>query len=261
MTDTIQDKDKDKDKDKETVPDRFLDGRLILQQRRQGYRAAMDPVLLAAAVPECTEGKVLDLGCGVGTALFCYGKRMTEPALFGLELDGMAADLARQNARENNLADRTEIVTGDLLSMPKTLEPNSFDQVFANPPYLESQTGETSPIADRARSNVEGAARLKDWIRIMLKMTKPRGGLTLIHRADRLDDILALLYQKAGEIVVLPLWPRAGEPAKRVIVRARKGVRGSTTLLPGLALHGPVSDPDGRYTREALAILRDGEKL
>jgi tRNA1(Val) A37 N6-methylase TrmN6 len=87
----------------------------------------------------------------------------------------------------------------------------------------------------------------------MLRMTRPRGGLTLIHRADRLDDILALLYQKAGEIAVLPLWPRAGEPAKRVIVRARKGVRGGTTLLPGLALHGPADDPDGRYTPQALA--------
>lgn len=251
MTDTLN----------ETVADRFLDGRLILQQPRQGYRAAMDPVLLAAAVPDCEEGKVLDLGCGVGTALFCYGKRMTGPTLFGLELDSIAADMARRNACENNLANRTTIVTGDLLSMPKALEPNSFDQVFANPPYLEPQTGETSPIADRARSNVEGAARLKDWITVMLRMTRPRGGLTLIHRADRLDDILALLYQKAGEIAVLPLWPRAGEPAKRVIVRARKGVRGGTTLLPGLALHGPADDPDGRYTPQALAILRDGKRL
>ncbi len=245
----------------EIVADRFLDGRLVLQQPKQGYRAAMDPVLLAAAVPERQDGAVLDLGCGIGTALFCYGARVQGPHLYGLEIDPDSATLAWENALRNGLANRTTIITGDLLSLPEEVTPNSFDQVFANPPYLERSAGETSPIPHRARSNVEGDAQLKDWIGAILKLTRPRGGLTLIHRADRLDDILALLHRKAGDITILPLWPRSGEPAKRIIINARKGVRGGTVMLPGLTLHGPAHDPDARYTSEALAILRDGKAL
>lgn len=242
----------------ETGVDDFLGGRVRIRQPRHGYRAAMDPVLLAAAVPAIRSGRVLDLGCGVGTALFCYAARVPGVDLTGLELDAETADLARANAEENGLAERVEIVTGDLLSKPKALAPNSFDQVFANPPYMDAGAGEASPIAGRARSNVEGAATLKDWIGAMLRLTRQKGGVTLVHRADRLDEILTHLHRKAGEVTVIPLWPRQGEPAKRVIVRARKAVKGGAVLHPGLTLHGPG---EARYTDAAAAILRDGGPL
>lgn len=242
----------------DTRIDDFLGGQIRIHQPRHGYRAAMDPVLLAAAVPAIRTGRVLDLGCGVGTALYCHAARVPGVNLFGLELDPQTADLARMNAAENALSERTEIVTGDLLSKPETLPPNSFDQVFANPPYMVAGAGDASPVAGRARSNVEGQATLKDWIGAMLRLTKQKGGVTLVHRADRLDEILSLLHRKAGEITVIPLWPRQGEPAKRVIVRARKAVKGGAILHSGLVLHGPG---EMRYTTDAAAILRDGAPL
>ena len=241
--------------------DAFLGGQIALRQSKDGYRAAMDPVLLAAAVPVVTQGRVLDLGCGNGAALLCYGSRVPGPALVGLELDGEAAALARLNARENGFEGRCDILHGDILNPPDTLTPGGFDQVFANPPYMDARAGDASPIADRARSNVEGNARLKDWIAALLRFARPKGGITLIHRADRTDEILALLSRKAGDITVIPLWPRQGQPAKRVIVRARKGVRGGTILHPGLVLHGAADDPAARYTPAAAAILRDGAAL
>lgn len=245
----------------ETVDDRFLGGKLILKQPRHGYRAAMDPVLLAAAVPACNKGHVLDLGCGIGTALLCYGARVPGARLTGIEMDPTAADLARENAVANGMADRVTILTGDLLALPDGATDNAYDQVFANPPYMHATAGEVSPIADRARSNVEGSARLKDWVRVMLRLTRPKGGLAIIHRADRLDEIVNLLHRKAGDITIIPLWPRTGEPAKRVIIRARKDVKGGTRMHPGLTLHGPADDPEGRYTAQTIAILRDGGAL
>lgn len=241
----------------ETSLDAFLGGRLIIEQSKEGYRAAMDPVLLAAAVP--TAKRVLDLGCGVGTALLCYGARVPEASLFGMELDPRAAALALSNAERNEMAQRCRIYTGDLLSPPPEILPGSFDQVFANPPYDRAEETIASPHPDRARSNQEGAASLRDWISALLKAVRPKGGITLIHRADRTDEILRFLYGKAGEIAVIPLWPRAGSVAKRVVIRARKGVKGGAILHPGLVLHGP--DPDERYTRAATAILREGGAL
>lgn len=242
-----------------TVTDRFLNGRLMLAQPQHGYRAAMDPVLLAAAIPSVRPGEqVLDLGSGIGAALYCYGARVPEAHLAGIEIDAETADLARANAEANGLAVRTTILTGDILSPPADLVPGTYHQVFANPPYMDASTGDASPIEGRARSNVEGEARLKDWIAALLKFARPKGGIALIHRADRIDEILSRLHGKAGDITVIPLWPRNGSAAKRVIVRARKGVRGGAILHPGLVLHG---EGDVRYTDAASAILRDAAPL
>jgi tRNA1(Val) A37 N6-methylase TrmN6 len=88
-------------------------------------------------------------------------------------------------------------------------------------------------------------------------MVKAKGALVLVHRADRLGEIAALLHGKAGELAILPLWPKAGLAAKRVIVRARKGIATGSTLLPGLVLH----EADGKYTAAADAVLRGGAAL
>jgi tRNA1(Val) A37 N6-methylase TrmN6 len=103
----------------------------------------------------------------------------------------------------------------------------------------------------------EGPCGLAAWIDAARHLAKPRGTIVLIHRADRLDEVLARLRERAGAIEIIPLWPRVGEAAKRVIVRARTGARGPTTLLPGLVLH----QADGAYTEAAEAILRAAAAL
>jgi tRNA1(Val) A37 N6-methylase TrmN6 len=104
---------------------------------------------------------------------------------------------------------------------------------------------------------VEGEAKLADWVDFAIRMTRPKGGVTFIHRADRLDELLTLFRGRAGGIVVFPLWPKAGREANRVIVRARPAVKTPMRLSPGLVLH----KEDGAYTAEALSVLRDGEAL
>jgi len=239
--------------------DTLLDGRLFLRQPKAGYRVAIDPVLLAAAVPE-SAGSVLDAGCGTGAAALCYALRVPAARVTGLELRADWADIAEDNARANGMAGRVTIVRGDLLQPPRDLAPGSFEEVMANPPYLPAERADMrQPPADAA-ATVEGEAGLADWIAFCLAMAKPKGGITLIHRADRLDQILASLRGKAGGIVVFPLWPKAdgaGGDARRVIVRARKGSRSPLRLAPGIALHRA----DGGYTDAAEAVLGDGAAL
>lgn len=232
--------------------DALLGGRVRFRQPATGYRAAIDPVLLAAAC-DANAAAALDLGCGAGAASLCYLARVAGVRVTGIEIDPALAGLARDNAAANGWTGRFEGWTGDAAAF----EHSGFDLVFCNPPYLEAARADPSPDPASARADVEGELPLAGWVAAALKALKPRGTLLFIQRADRLADLLGALAGEAGETVVFPLWPRAGVAARRVIVRARKGIRTPMTLAAGLVLH----EADGRYTAAADAILRDGKAL
>lgn len=240
----------------EISEDRLLGGRVVLRQPRHGYRAAIDPVLLAAAAP-AVAGRVLDLGCGTGAALLCYGARVPGPGLVGLEVDPASAALARENARLNGQGGRVSVHLGDVADPPRALAAGGFELVLMNPPHDDPNRADPSPDPDRRRARVEGAAGLAVWLRAALRLARPRGRIVLIHRADRLDAILAGLGRGAGAVAVLPLAPGAEAPAKRVIVTARKDVRTPLTLRAPLVLHGP----DGAYAAKVAAALNDAAPL
>ncbi|AWK87468.1 tRNA1(Val) (adenine(37)-N6)-methyltransferase [Azospirillum thermophilum] len=241
--------------------DFLLGGRVRLLQPAGGYRAAIDPVLLAAFTPAAAGERVLDLGTGTGAAALCLAARVPGVTVTGLEALPEAADLARRNAALSGLADRVAVVEGDLLAPPAELAPVGWDRVMMNPPYLRADSASRPPDPWKAAANVEGAARLTDWIGCAARMLAPRGGLTLVHRADRLDEILAALaaapFGGFGAPVVLPLWPKPGREARRVLVAARKGVRAPLRLAAGLVVHGE----DGAYTPQAEHILRGAGAL
>lgn len=237
--------------------DSLLGGRIRLLQPADGYRAAIDPVLLAAAVDPAGGREVLELGCGSGAASLCLLRRCPELEVTGLELDPGSAGLARRSAALNGLEDRFRVVEGDLLAPPPAIAGRRFDQAICNPPYNLGTAATASPKAAVARAHAEGTAALADWIGAALSAVKPKGRLTLIHRADRLGDLLALLRGRAGEIVVFPLWPGNAKPAKRVLLRARAGMATPMKLAAGLTLHGA----EGVFTPEAEAVLRHAAAL
>jgi tRNA1(Val) A37 N6-methylase TrmN6 len=88
-------------------------------------------------------------------------------------------------------------------------------------------------------------------------MVKPRGTVTLIHRADRIDAVMGQIAGRAGEVVVFPLWPGQGRPASRIVVQMRKQIAAPARLAVGLILH----EPDGRFSAAAEAVLRGGDGL
>lgn len=244
--------------EEEISEDALLGGRVRLTQLAAGYRVAIDPVLLAAAVPARAGEQVLDVGTGVGAAALCLATRVAGCRVAGLEVQRALVRLANDNAKLNGLDDRVVVMEGDLLRPPPRLAPGSFDHVMTNPPHLEPGRGTASPSPGKSAANVEGEAQLGAWLAFCLAMVRPKGSVAVIHRADRLDAVLAALYRKAGEIVVFPLWPMAdGRAARRVIVRARKDIETPTRLAQGLVLHRP----DGRFTEAVEVILRRGAAL
>jgi tRNA1(Val) A37 N6-methylase TrmN6 len=236
--------------------DHLLGGRVALVQPATGYRAAIDPVLLAAAVDAGPDERAVDLGCGVGAAALCLMQRVPALAVIGIDDDPDAVALAEANARRNGRAGFAARRL-DILAEPSALSAlGPVDHVLTNPPFHPADASDPSPDAGRARATVAGFA-LADWLAGAARPLGPRGTLTLIHRADRLDDVLAALPKALGGVVVVPLWPRAGEPAKRVLVIAHKGSRAPLSLTAGLVLHRP----DGGFTSAADALLRDGAGL
>ena len=237
--------------------DAFLGGRLRLRQPAEGYRAAIDPVLLAAAVPAQPGDAVADLGCGVATAGLCLLTRVPALRVTGLELQALLADLAQKNAGLNGCGEQFRVLSGDVAAPPGELAPGAFDHVMLNPPYLEPGSGRASAHELRRIATVEGPAGLDAWLACAVSLLRPRGSITVIHRADRLERILGGLSQSCGDLTVFPLWPRQGEGAKRILVQALKGSGGPLRVLPGLALH----DAEGCYTAAAEAVLRDARSL
>jgi tRNA1(Val) A37 N6-methylase TrmN6 len=236
----------------EAIKDAVLGGKVKLLQPPSGYRVAIDPVLLAAAVAAKTGDRILDLGCGVGTAMLCVAARVEATRPVGLEIQEDLAALARRNLTLNGMEERGEILTGDVAAPPAALSADSFQHVIINPPYLESERARPSPDATRAAATVEGEARLDVWVSTAIRFCAPKGSVTFIHRADRLGDLLGCMGVGLGGLKVFPLWPGLGKAARRVIVQGRKGSAAPLEMLPGLVLHGA----NGAFTPEAEAVLR-----
>jgi tRNA1(Val) A37 N6-methylase TrmN6 len=236
---------------------RLLGGRVLLRQPAEGYRVAIDPVLLAASVPAESGELVLDLGCGVGAAALCLLTRVQGVGVTGLELQRPLVRLAGQNAALNGLQGRCTVMEGSLLQPPPRLSPGMFHHVMANPPHLPAAAGRPPTDAMEAVAAVESDARLADWVRVAATMVRAKGTVTFVHRADRLDALLAAMREHLGGIVVFPLWPGVGKPAVRVLVRARRNIAAPMVLAPGLLLHGH----DGAFTPEAEAVLREAAPL
>lgn len=234
----------------ETI-DSFLGGRVKLSQPSEGYRAGIDPIFLSASLHLKPQEKILDVGAGVGVASISLAVRCPEAKVTGLEIQQNLVDLAETNIETNGLQGRVDIIKGDLLSPPSFLKPHSFDQVMTNPPYYEYSRVRSSPIPRKAQSNTE-SVDLGKWIKFCLKMLKSKGIFTMIHRAERLPEILGYLGDRIGGVVIYPLWAGPNKHARRIILQGRKGVGGESRLSPGMMLHGGTE----KYTPEAEAILR-----
>lgn len=230
----------------------MLDGRIRLRQAASGYRAGMDAALLAAACDIPEGGRVIEAGCGVGGALLAAASRRPGARFVGLERDAAAADLARQNVTLNDLADRVTIVEGDVERGFRALDLPPFDAVISNPPYFDDPAALRAPAPEKSGAWMADGG-LAAWTGFCLKAVREGGTITLIHRADRLADLLALLAPKAGSFKIRPIHPFADAPAKRVIVRAIKTGKAPLVLLPALVLH---ERDGGRHTAAAEAILR-----
>ena len=229
----------------------LLGGRVIYRQPSAGYRTGIEPVLLAASVAAQAGMRVIEAGTGAGAGLLCLLARVPGVAATGVERDADLADLARANLAANGMAG--VVVTADLLALPP-MPP--FDHAMANPPWHDSRST-PSPIHRRDSAKRAAPELLGDWAAALVRLVRPGGGVTFVLPAAAVAEAIAALAGLAcGSMTVLPLWPRASQEARLVLVQAVKGARGPSRILAGLVLH----EGDG-FTEAARAILWDGAPL
>jgi tRNA1(Val) A37 N6-methylase TrmN6 len=257
----------------DVTDDAFLGGLVRIEQPARGYRAGVDAVLLAATIcapaedplaphPATAAIDILDAGSGVGTVGLCVAARCPHARIVLMEREAALVRIAKRNVALNGFDARMRVVTAEVgapaVDLTRVRLPEaSFDCVLANPPYHAEGRGTLAPDPLKARSHAMPEADLEGWIRFMARMAKPGGQATLVHKAEALGLILTAMRGRFGAVIVLPIHPRHGAAATRVIVRGTKGSRAPLQLRPGFVLHG-----DGNaFLPAADAIFRTGADL
>lgn len=243
-----------------TTKNAFLGGKLWILQPVGGYRAGVDPVLLAASVPAEPGQSVLELGCGVGTAFLCLSRRVGGLTCHAVEIQPDYAQLARENLALNKMTG--EIHDADLSDMPLAVRQLQFDHVIANPPYFDPLAS-TAP-QDRGRGIAMGEETpLDKWVEVAARRLAPKGLASFIYRAERLPDLMAAMASHLGSLRVLPLQARTGRDAGLVIIRGQKAGRAAFKLHAPVAMHVGEKHLDDRedYTDQIRNVLRHGAAL
>lgn len=247
--------------------DAFLGGRLEAVQPGSGHhRAGMEAILLAAAIEPSFAGVLVDLGAGVGVAGLAVAARCPAAQVVLVERDPTALACARATLAlpvNSPFAGRVSVLSADIAAregqrVAAGLKRSFADAVIVNPPFHSAEQGTASPNEARAAAHVLAPGGLDPWIRTATSILKPDGRLIIIFRADGLDAVTVALGRRYGNTAILPIHPRAGIPAVRVLIRTFKGRRANTRILPGLILHG---DEGGAYMPSVEAMLRGGGSL
>jgi FkbM family methyltransferase len=250
--------------DRSVTDDAFLGGALRILQPRDGYRAGVDAVLLAASAPVKAgqRERVLDVGAGVGVVGLAVARRIADAEVVLVERDARLAALARSNVERNALSGRVRVVEADV-EQPLGRQPalaamaESFDHALANPPFHTQGSGTAAADATKAAANAMAGDSLVGWSRFMAAMARPSGTAAVIHKAEALAALLAAWNGRFGSVKVLPIHPRRDAAAIRVIVHGIKGSRAPLGILPQLTLHGD----DNGFRPEIDRILRQGAGL
>jgi tRNA1(Val) A37 N6-methylase TrmN6 len=242
----------------------LLGGRISYSQPRTGYRTGIEPVFLAAAVPARPGERVLEGGTGAGAGLLCLAARISGVTGLGLEIEPAMAAIAARNFAENDTNNGTDnefrrltVRTADLRDLASLRDLSAgFDHAMANPPW-HAVEGTPSPEPLRQRAKVAPAGLIAAWIVALGRCLRLRGSLTLILPPRALPEAVAVLPEAGlGSPLLFPLWPRAGEAARLMLLQAQRGGRSDCRILPGLILHEGAG-----YTPAATAVLRAGAAL
>lgn len=239
----------------EYTPDYLLNKRIKIFQPVDGYRASTDAVILSSLIQGLKNGEsILDIGSGTGAISLCLAERFKNQKIniTGVELQPTLAELSNLSAEANSFEEFLHYINADIKTKIKELEPCSFNRVISNPPYTDHDM--PSPNDSKALAHNHHDFSLDGWIKFCIKMLKPQGWFYMINRAEAVDEILSSIYGKLGNIMIIPLYSKQGQTAKRVMIIARKDSRAPSSIHQGLIVHRD----NGEYTTASYNILREG---
>jgi tRNA1(Val) A37 N6-methylase TrmN6 len=237
----------------ELTEDYILDGKIFLLQPREGYRVAVDPVIFSHFINIERGRRVLDVGCGAGAISLILKWQAPDSEVFAIDVDKNICEVCVENAQRNNLKINVINIGIERIQTHHELKDIEFDYVVTNPPFFDSKSSRVSSM--KRIANFE-TVELKDWVSFCLKKVKNNGEFAIIHCASRIDDIFSAVRGKIGAVEIIPIFPKYGSDAKRVIIKGRKGSKSPAKITSGLILH----NDDGEYSETTEKILRGFKK-
>ncbi len=239
-----------------TTRDYFLGDKILIEQPQDSYRAGMDSVFLAAFA-SAKNKTVLELGAGVGVLAICLAFLQKGSKIVALEKNKHFYELLQKNIRANNMEQIIEAKLGDIVNIDK-IEEGFFDVVIFNPPFFKKDEIQLPKSDLKIDGNVEQNATLETFISVALKKLKPKGYVYLIHKSERLQEILAILYNKGYQnVTIMPFCSKKLLPSNRIIVKVKKQKGGKTILLPNKIVH----KDDNSFMEDIEDILYNGKSI
>ena len=235
----------------ERIDDLEFKGLKIIQNK-DGFCFGIDSILLSDFAKEIKKGsKVIDLGTGTGIIgiLLCMKTELSK--IIGVEIQKEVYDMAKRSIKLNNLENKFEIINENIKNLENIIETGTFDAVVTNPPYKKIGTGLTNENEKKLISRHEITANLEDFIKVSYRMLKDKGTLYMVHRPDRMVDIIELLRKyKLEPKKIKFVYPNANKDANLILLKAVKNAN------PFLKIETPlyVYNQNGEYTDEILKI-------
>lgn len=238
-------------KENERIDDLELNNLKIIQNKN-GFCFGMDSVLLSDFAKNIKPNtKVIDLGTGTGILPILLSAKTKASKIVGIEIQEDVANMANRSVELNNLQNRLEIICENIKNLKKVYETNSFDAIVTNPPYKTKGTGGINELKSKLISRHEITADLEDFISISSYLLKDQSNIYMVHRPERLVDILSIFRKYKLEPKELKLvQPNCGKAPNLVLIKATKNAK------PFLKIDKPlyIYKSDGTYTEELLKI-------
>lgn len=225
---------------------------LKIIQNENGFCFGIDSILLSDFAKEIkNDARVLDLGTGTGILSILLSEKTKLKKVYGVEVQAEVAEMAKRSVAMNNLEQKVEILSENIKNLVNIFEKNTFDAIVTNPPYKELNSGEINENKKKLISKHEISASLADFIKVSFDMLKDRGSLYMVHRPERLVDILYELRKNKLEPKNIQfVHSSIGKEPKLILIKAIKNANKFLKIEKPLYIY----NEDGSYTKEVLKI-------
>lgn len=225
---------------------------LKIIQNTAGFCFGIDAVLLSDFAKEIkNNSNVLDLGTGTGILSILLSKKTNLNKIYGIEIQEQVAEMAERSVKLNDLENKIEILNMDIKDLKNKFDKNTFDAIVTNPPYKKLETGKTCERENKFISRHEVTASLEDFIKTSFDLLKDKGSLYMVHRPERLSEIIYLLktYKLEPKKIRL-IHSNINQEPKLVLIKAVKNAKEFLTVEKPLFIY----NEKGEYTEEIYEI-------
>lgn len=228
---------------------------LKIIQNTDGFCFGVDSVLLTEFAKDMKKNKtIVDLGTGTGIIGILLSKKVEASKVIGIEIQKDVAEMASRSVELNNLQNTMQILNEDVKNL--SLEKNSFDYVVTNPPYKKVGTGIINKEDKQIISRHETTVNLDEWIKVASNLLKDNGAIYMVHRPERLNEIIENLrkYRLEPKRIIF-VYPKISKDANLVLIKAVKYANSFLKVEKPLIIY----NEDGSYTDEILKIYEEGK--